>query len=83
MASCILAWREELRAEVRVLKKEQHRRMLKQVQSFSSIYSDKDLNFVRPNQSLTILMENMLFSMDGVLIAEEPDVVLLPCHAMP
>lgn len=77
MAPVILALKKEPWANVRVLATAQHRHMLDQVLSFFNITPDIDLNVMRPNQVLTTLTARLLFEMDGVLLSEKPDVVLV------
>lgn len=77
MAPIILALRHEPWAEVRVLATAQHRQMLNQVLDDFSIVPDIDLDIMRPNQSLTTLTARLLLSLDGVLMAERPDMVLV------
>lgn len=77
MAPVILALKREPWAEVRVLATAQHRQMLDQVLSFFSISPDIDLDIMRPNQPLTTLTARLLLAMNGVLLAEKPDVVLV------
>ena len=77
MAPVILALKKEPWANVRVLATAQHRHMLDQVNEFLGIAPDIDLNIMRPNQSLTTLTARLLLSLDDVLQAEKPDVVLV------
>ena len=77
MAPVILALKKEPWAEVRVLATAQHRQMLDQVLNFFSIAPDIDLDIMRPNQPLTTLTACLLLAMDGVLLADKPDVVLV------
>lgn len=76
MAPVILALRNQLWAEVRVLATAQHRHMLDQVLDFFDIAPDIDLNIMRPNQALPTLTARLLLDFDDVLQAEKPDVVL-------
>jgi UDP-N-acetylglucosamine 2-epimerase (non-hydrolysing) len=62
---------------VRVLATAQHRQMLDQVMSFFGIEPDIDMNIMRPNQTLTILTARLLLDLDGVLLSEKPDAVLV------
>jgi len=77
MAPVILALKNEPWAEVRVLATAQHRHMLDQVLNFFNIEPDIDLDIMRPNQALTTLTARLLLDLDGVLLAEKPEVVLV------
>lgn len=55
----------------------QHRQMLDQVLDFFEIIPDFDLNLMEPNQSLNKLCSKILESIDAVLVAETPDLVLV------
>ena len=76
MAPVILALKEQLWVEVRVLATAQHRHMLDQVLKNFDIEPDIDFNIMRPNQALTTLTARLLLEFDDVLQAEKPDVVL-------
>lgn len=77
MAPIILALQNEPWAEVRVLVTAQHRDMLKPVMDLFNINSHIDLDVMRPNQSLTLLTSRLLSTVDDVLLAEKPDLVLV------
>lgn len=77
MAPVILTLKNEPWAEVRILATAQHRHMLDQVLNFFNIEPDIDLDIMRPNQALTTLTARLLLDMDDVLLAENPDVVLV------
>ena len=77
MAPVILALKNELWANVRVVATAQHREMLDQVLNLFSIESDVDLDIMRPNQALSSLTAKLLLEMDDVLEAEAPDAVLI------
>lgn len=77
MAPVILALKKEPWADVRVLATAQHRHMLDQVLNFFGIEPDIDLDIMRPNQALTTLTARLLLDLDDVLLAEQPDVVLV------
>lgn len=55
----------------------QHRKMLDQVLDFFEITPDFDLNLMKANQTLNGLSANILSEIDPVLVAENPDVVLV------
>ena len=76
MSPVILALKREKWACVRVLATAQHRHMLDQVLKFFGIVPDIDLDIMSPNQKLTTLTAKLLLSLDNVLQAEIPDVVL-------
>lgn len=76
MAPLILALRDEPWADVCVLATAQHRSLLDQVLRCFDIKPDIDLDVMRPDQSLTTLVSRLLFGLDGVFLAEKPDVVL-------
>ncbi|MDP3705991.1 MAG: UDP-N-acetylglucosamine 2-epimerase (non-hydrolyzing) [Legionellaceae bacterium] len=77
MAPIILALQKESWAQVIVLATAQHRHMLTQVLDLFHIKPDIDLDVMRPNQSLTMLTSRLLSTIDDVLLAEKPDVVLV------
>lgn len=77
MAPVILALKDQPWTDVRVLATAQHRHMLDQVLSFFNIEADIDLDIMQPNQSLTALTARLLLSMNDVLLAEAPDIVLV------
>lgn len=76
MAPVILTLENEPWANVRVLATAQHRGLLDQVLRIFEIEPDIDLNIMRPNQGLTALTARLLLSLEEVLEAEKPDVVL-------
>lgn len=55
----------------------QHREMLDQVLGFFEIVPDYDLDLMQPNQTLNGLSASILFKIDAVLNAVQPDVVLV------
>lgn len=77
MAPIILALQKESWAEVSVLVTAQHRHMLKPVMDLFQIPSHIDLDVMRPSQSLTMLTSRLLLTIDDVLLAEKPDLVLV------
>lgn len=76
MAPVIMALKKADWAIVRVLATAQHRHLLDRVLHFFNITPDIDLNIMRPNQSLTTLTANLLFSLGDILLTEKPDVIL-------
>ena len=76
MAPVILALQKQPWTNVSVLATAQHRHMLDQVLQFFEITPDIDLNIMQANQQLSKLTARLLLSIDDVLIAEKPDVVL-------
>lgn len=77
MAPVILGLREEPWTDVRVLATAQHRHLLDQVLTLFDIAPDRDLNIMRPDQTLTALTARLLLALDAVLEAERPDAVLI------
>lgn len=63
--------------DVKVCVTAQHRQMLDQVLDFFEIIPDYDLDLMQPNQTLNGLSAQILFKMDAVLTAEQPDLVLI------
>jgi UDP-N-acetylglucosamine 2-epimerase (non-hydrolysing) len=55
----------------------QHREMLDQVLDLFSIRPDHDLDLMRPDQTLASLTARAIAALDPVLVAEEPDWVLV------
>jgi len=55
----------------------QHREMLDQVLGLFGIVPDIDLDLMQPDQPLSALAGRVLSAMDGVLVAERPDWVLV------
>lgn len=76
MAPVVHALRATSWAEVRVLATAQHREMLDQILEFFAITPDRDLDLMRPGQSLADLTARMVSALDGVLADERPDHVL-------
>lgn len=63
--------------EVKVCVTAQHRQMLDQVLDFFEIVPDYDLDLMQPNQTLNGLSAKILSKVDGVLVIEKPDLVLV------
>ncbi|WP_369769524.1 non-hydrolyzing UDP-N-acetylglucosamine 2-epimerase [Flavobacterium sp. WC2416] len=62
---------------VKVCVTAQHREMLDQVLDFFQIVPDYDLDLMKPNQTLNSLSASILFKIDEVLTALQPDLVLV------
>lgn len=78
MAPLILYFRQfPERWQVQVCVSAQHREMLDQVLHFFGIVPDYDLNLMRANQSLAGLSSRLLESLDPVLEAAQPDLVMV------
>ncbi|MCB9885876.1 MAG: UDP-N-acetylglucosamine 2-epimerase (non-hydrolyzing) [Planctomycetes bacterium] len=60
----------------RVLATAQHRHLLDQIHEFFAITPDRDLDLMRPDQSLADLTARMIAALDPVLAAEQPALVL-------
>jgi len=76
LAPVVHALRAAPWAETRVLATAQHRQMLDQIHAFFGITPDRDLDLMRPDQTLADLTARMIAAMDPVLAAEKPDLVL-------
>lgn len=76
LAPVILALREAAWADCRVLATAQHRQMLDQTLGFFGIAPDRDLDLMRPDQSLADLTARMIAALDPVLQEERPDLVI-------
>lgn len=63
-------------AQVRVLATAQHRQMLDQIHAFFGIAPDRDLDLMRPDQTLADLTARMIAALDPVLADERPALVL-------
>src|SRR4029079_2500687 len=70
MAPVVLELRRRPWARVRVLATAQHREMLDQVLELFAIAPDRDLDLMRPNQSLADLSARLLGALDGALEVE-------------
>jgi UDP-N-acetylglucosamine 2-epimerase (non-hydrolysing) len=55
----------------------QHRHMLDQVLDVFGIRPEYDLNIMKPRQSLAQITRNTVDALDRILVAEEPDMVLV------
>lgn len=63
--------------EVRICVTAQHREMLEQVLEAFHVMPDRDLDLMRPNQSLSSLTARILIALEEVLQAERPDLVIV------
>jgi UDP-N-acetylglucosamine 2-epimerase (non-hydrolysing) len=63
--------------EVKVVVTAQHRQMLDQVLDFFEIVPDYDLDLMQANQTLNGLSAKILATIDPILSAEKPDLVLV------
>ncbi len=76
LAPVVHALKAEPWAEVRVLSTAQHRQILDPILKFFGVVPDRDLDVMRPNQTLAELTARLLAGLDPVLIEEQPDCVL-------
>jgi UDP-N-acetylglucosamine 2-epimerase (non-hydrolysing) len=63
--------------DVKLCVTSQHKEMLYQVLAFFNIHPDYDLDVMEPNQTLNLLSAKILSKFDPILIAENPDLVLV------
>jgi len=73
--SCLKTKTKNLRPIVCVTA--QHREMLDQVLNIFHIIPDYDLNIMRPSQNLFSITANTLMGLKGILMKEQPDMVLV------
>jgi UDP-N-acetylglucosamine 2-epimerase (non-hydrolysing) len=71
------ALREDARFVSRVLVTGQHRGMLDQVLEIAGIVPDRDLDLMKPDQSLDALTAALLTGIGASLDAEPPDMVVV------
>jgi UDP-N-acetylglucosamine 2-epimerase (non-hydrolysing) len=76
MAPVVQELRRRPWARVRVLATAQHREMLDQVLGLFAIAPDRDLDLMRPNQTLAALTARLLGALDEALEQERPWAVL-------
>jgi UDP-N-acetylglucosamine 2-epimerase (non-hydrolysing) len=76
LAPVVQALRAEPWAEVRVIATAQHRELLDQVLALFDVRADRDLDLMRPGQSLAEFAARALAALDLVLAEERPDCVL-------
>ena len=55
----------------------QHREMLRQVMDVFQIVEDYNMDIMRPNQTLSNIISDILVNMDKILDLERPDIVLV------
>jgi UDP-N-acetylglucosamine 2-epimerase (non-hydrolysing) len=77
MAPVVAALRARAELGVRLCATAQHREMLDQVQALFGLRADRDLDLMRPDQSLNELTARALAALDGVLREERPAWVLV------
>ncbi len=77
MAPVVLALQKDTRFGCRVCVTAQHRQMLDQVLEVFGIVPDVDLNLMRPNQTLAGLTAALIETLDSLLRAEKPDLILV------
>ena len=76
MAPIIKLLQEKPWAELRVVATAQHRELLDQVLTLFAIKVDRDLNIMRPNQSLAELTSRLITQLDELFRQEQPTAVL-------
>lgn len=76
LAPVVHALQRQPWAEARVLATAQHRQLLDQIHAFFGIRPDRDLDLMRPDQTLADLTARMVAAMDPVLADEKPALVL-------
>jgi UDP-N-acetylglucosamine 2-epimerase (non-hydrolysing) len=76
MAPVVAALRASSTLQPYVVSTGQHREMLQQVVELFGISVDRELDVMRPNQTLAGLTARLLEALDEVLIAEQPALVL-------
>jgi UDP-N-acetylglucosamine 2-epimerase (non-hydrolysing) len=69
--------KEKTRFRVVTIATAQHRQMLDQVLGVFKIKPDHDLDIMRPRQTLATITKNTIEALDGVLVQEQPDLVLV------
>lgn len=76
MAPVIERLRESRNLQCRVLVTAQHRDLLDAALGLFGIQADIDLDVMRPNQALNVLLGRLLEGMDAALVREQPAAVL-------
>lgn len=76
LAPVVHALHEAPWVHCRVLATAQHRELLDQTLAFFGIVPDRDLDLMRPGQSLAGLMARLIAALDPVLADEQPDLVI-------
>jgi UDP-N-acetylglucosamine 2-epimerase (non-hydrolysing) len=77
LAPVILAMRRSPAIDCHVCVTAQHREMLDQVLTVFEIIPDRDLDIMRPNQSLASLTSRGVQAIDDYLVQQKPDMVLV------
>jgi len=77
LAPVIIALRKNTKIKCHVCVTAQHREMLDQVLNIFDIVPDVDLDIMRPNQSLAYLTARGVEAINGYLIKEKPDMVVV------
>ena len=77
MAPLVTALRAEPQLRSTVCITGQHREMLAQVMALFDLQADRDLDIMRPNQTLNGLYARLISSVDEVLESVKPDCVLV------
>ncbi len=76
VAPVVLRLRQDPRLSVRILTSGQHRALLDQALADFSLTSDRDLDLMRPGQTLTDLTARALTALGGAFASESPDLVM-------
>ena len=76
LAPVVQALQRQPWAQPRVLATAQHRQLLDQIHAFFGIRPDRDLDLMRPDQTLADLTARMIAALDPVLVDENPALVL-------
>src|SRR5262245_47789774 len=76
LAPVVQALRKAAWADVRVVATAQHRELLDQVLRFFGVEVHRDLDLMRPDQSLAELTSRMAAALDTVFAEERPDRVI-------
>jgi len=77
LAPVIQVFRESGNFNVGVCVTAQHREMLDQVLEFFKIIPDFDLDFMKPNQSLSGLFSRAIIGLENVYSKFKPDIVFV------
>ncbi|WP_165164227.1 non-hydrolyzing UDP-N-acetylglucosamine 2-epimerase [Corynebacterium qintianiae] len=76
VAPVITALQKDDRFEPVVVSTGQHREMLEQVNKRFGIEPDHDMALMKPGQSLNELVSRAMAGLDGIIEAEDPDVII-------
>jgi UDP-N-acetylglucosamine 2-epimerase (non-hydrolysing) len=77
MAPIILELRNSEWAQPYILSTGQHREMLNQVFETFGLIPDHDLSLMRPNQTLPVVTASLIEAIDGVILAQSPEAMLV------